>query len=366
MLRKAHQERILIILTLAFLSAGVVMVYSTSFIVAMQKFGDEYFFLRKHILYTLIGAVLFAVSSRIPYPIYKKAAYPILMLSLAMLLLVLIPGLGREAGGARRWLRMGPVTFQPSEFAKLAVVIFLAYSLEEKKEKIKSFSFGFLPNILIPGLVIALIMAEPDFGSAVTLFILVYIMNFIGGVRVRHLLGIFVLMLPALYLVVTRFSYMVNRILVFLDPWRDPTGKGWQMVQSFLAFGSGGVWGVGLGQGHQKLFYLPEAHTDFIFSVIGEELGLVGVVGVIVLYIMFLASGIKVAREAKDLHGVYLALGLTLMITLQALINMAVVLGILPPKGLPLPFISYGGSSLVASMLSVGIILNICIKGNEA
>lgn len=364
-MKRAEQDRTLVIIMLTLVSAGVVMVYSTSFVVAAQRFGDGYFFIKRHLVYTLIGTAGFIGASRLPYRLYRKAVYPVLVFSVILLLLVLIPGIGREAGGARRWLPLGLFTFQPSELAKLAVVFFLAYSLEAKKETIKGFSMGFLPNILVPGAVVALIMAEPDFGGAVTLFVLVYIMSFVGGVRLRYLLGVFVAMLPALYLVVTKFSYMTVRLLVFLDPWRDPEGKGWQMVQSFLAFGTGGLGGVGLGQGRQKLFYLPEAHTDFIFSVIGEELGLVGVGGIVALYAMFLLSGVKVARGAKDLFGTYLALGLTFMITLQALINMAVVLGMLPPKGLSLPFISYGGSSLAVSMTAVGIILNIYTTKRE-
>ncbi|MCK4739178.1 MAG: FtsW/RodA/SpoVE family cell cycle protein, partial [Deltaproteobacteria bacterium] len=209
------------------------------------------------------------------------------------------------------------------------------------------------------------IMSEPDFGTAVTLGAVVLIMNFVAGVRLSYLIGIFVAIIPVLYLVVTSFAYMTRRIMIFLDPWKDPNGAGFQTIQSYIAFGSGGIWGVGLGEGRQKLFYLPEAHTDFIFSVIGEELGLVGVGIVILLYIVFLISGLKVATKAKDLFGTYLALGLTFMICLQAVINMGVVLGILPPKGLPLPFISYGGTSLIVSMVSVGIILNIYIRSCE-
>ena len=365
-IRRTHPDRILIIIMLALTAAGVVMVYSTSFIVAMQRFGDEWFFVKKHVTFALLGAVLFIISSRVPYHLYRKLTYPILLFAAVLLILVLIPGIGRQAGGARRWLHLGGLTFQPSEFAKLAVVIFLAYSLEAKKENIKGFSLGFLPNIAIPGIIIALIIVEPDFGTAVTLFGLTCMMSFIGGVRVKHLAGLFLAMLPAFYLIVRNFSYMMDRILVFLDPWKDPEGRGWQTIQSFLAFGSGGVWGVGLGQSKQKLFYLPEAHTDFIFSIIGEELGLAGIAATIALYLIFLVTGVKISSTAKDLFGTYLALGLTFMVTLQALINMAVVLGVLPPKGMPLPFISYGGSSLVVSMIAVGIILNIYIKGNEA
>jgi cell division protein FtsW len=366
MVRVRDVDRLLIITTLFLVAAGVVMVYSTSYVLAMNRFGDEHFFVKRQLALALGGVVLFILATRVHYQIYRKFTYPILILAAILLCLIFVPGMGHEVGGARRWVEIGGFTFQPSEPAKLAVIIFLAYSLAAKKDRIGNFSTGFLPNVLIPGVIVVLIMAEPDFGTAVALGLLVCIMNFTGGVRVRYLAGLLVLSLPVLYLVVAKFGYMMNRILVFLDPWKDPEGAGFQMVQSFLAFGSGGIWGVGLGEGKQKLFYLPEAHTDFIFSVIGEELGLLGVGTVIALYILFLVSGTRAALKAKDLFGTYLALGLTFMVVLQAALNMAVVLGILPPKGLPLPFVSYGGTSLLVNMVSVGIIINIYINGNEA
>lgn len=366
MVRTREVDRLLIITTLFLVAAGVVMVYSTSYVLAMTKFGDEHFFVKRQLAFALLGVALFVLTTRVHYRIYRKLTYPILIAAALLLGLIFVPGIGHEVGGARRWVNIGGLTFQPSEPAKLAVVIFLAYSLSSKKDRLRSFSTGFLPNVLIPGIIVTLIMAEPDFGGAVTLALLVLIMTFTAGVRVSHLAGLTALAVPALYLVVTNFGYMMQRILIFLDPWKDPQGAGFQMVQSFLAFGSGGVWGVGLGEGKQKLFYLPEAHTDFIFSVIGEELGLVGVSAVIVLYLLFLVAGTKTAMKAKDLFGTYLALGLTFMVVLQAALNMAVVLGILPPKGLPLPFLSYGGTSLLVSMVSVGIIINVYINGNEA
>jgi len=361
-----NADRTLIISTFLLVASGVVMVYSTSFVVAMKKFGDEYFFVKKHVAFAIIGLVLFVVFSRIPYHLYKKLTYPILIGSVILLACLFVPGVGHKVGGATRWIRVMGITFQPSEFAKVAVIIFLAYSLEAKQGVIKSFSLGFLPNILIPGIVIAMIMVQPDFGSAVTLSLMVFILCFVGGVSALHLTGLLAMVVPALYVVVAHFGYMTQRMLTYIDPWKDPYGAGFQIIQSFLAFGSGGVWGLGLGEGRQKLFYLPEAHTDFIFSVIGEELGLIGVGVVIFLYAVFFVSGLMVALRAKDLFGTYLALGLTLLITLQAMINMAVVMGVLPSKGLPLPLISYGGSSLVMSLVAVGIILNVYIKGNEA
>jgi cell division protein FtsW len=364
--RTRDVDRLLIITTLFLVAAGVVMVYSTSYVLALNRFGDGYFFVKKQLAIALAGVAFFVIATRVHYRIYRKLTYPILILAVLLLCLIFVPGIGHEVGGARRWVNIGGFAFQPSEPAKLAVIVFLAYSLAAKKDRIRGFSTGFLPNVLIPGVIVVLIMAEPDFGTAVALGLLVFIMNFTGGVRVGYLAGLTVLSLPVLYLVVTNFGYMTRRILAFLDPWKDSDGAGFQMVQSFLAFGSGGIWGVGLGEGKQKLFYLPEAHTDFIFSVIGEELGLVGVATAIVLYILFLVGGTRAALKAKDLFGTYLALGLTFMVVLQAALNMAIVLGILPPKGLPLPFISYGGTSLMVNMFAVGIIINIYINGNEA
>lgn len=366
MIRLRDIDRLLILSTLALVAVGVVMVYSTSYIMAMKRFGDQYFFVKKHLTYAAAGLLAFVLASRVPYTFYRKMAYPALILAALFLICIFIPGLGFTAGGARRWVRLGPIAFQPSEPAKLAVIFFMAYSLAAKSEKIKDFAVGFLPNILFPGIIILLIMSEPDLGTSITLALIVLLLNFAAGVRIRHLLALGACALPFVYIVIHKFAYMMNRIMVFLDPWKDPEGKGFQMVQSFLAFGSGGLHGAGLGEGKQKLFFLPEAHTDFILSVIGEELGLIGVGAVILLYVLFLYCGIKIAVKArgKDLHACYLALGLTFMVVLQAAINMAVVMGLLPPKGLPLPFISYGGTSLVVNMAAVGIILNIYIREN--
>ncbi|MBI5237174.1 MAG: putative lipid II flippase FtsW [Deltaproteobacteria bacterium] len=365
MIRIKDLDRLLIISTLLLVVAGVVMVYSTSSIMATKRFGNQYFFVKKHLGYALAGVICLVGATRVPYGFYRKMAYPILIASAVFLICIYIPGIGFTAGGARRWVRLGPLSFQPSEPAKLAVIFFLAYSLAAKQEKIKDFSVGFLPNIIIPGVLILLIMLEPDLGTAVSLASIVVLLNFTAGVRLRHLLALVLCAVPFIYVVVHKFSYMMTRIMIYLDPWKDPEGKGFQMVQSFLAFGSGGVNGVGLGEGKQKLFYLPEAHTDFILSVIGEELGLIGVGFVILFYAAFFYCGVKIALKARDLHGTYLALGLTFMVVLQAGINMAVVLGLLPPKGLPLPFISYGGTSLVVNMIAVGVILNVYISSNE-
>lgn len=360
-------DRLLIITTFILVAVGVVMIYSTSSIMAVKRFGSEYFFVKKHVVYFAVGLAALLAAIKIPYRFYFKAAYPVLAISAIALICIYIPGLGVKVGGAKRWVRLGPLTFQPSEPARLAVVMFLAYSLASKGGRIRQFSTGLLPNLVMPGIIAGLILLEPDFGTAATIAALVFILTFLAGARFfKHLLPLAVSGGVIGYAVVHHFSYMMNRIAVFLDPWKDPAGAGFQIVQSLIAFGSGGIYGVGLGQGKQKLFYLPEAHTDFILSVIGEEFGFIGVGGVMALYAAFLYCGVSIALKAKDMHAKYLAFGLTLMITLQAVINMAVVLGLVPTKGLTLPFISYGGTSLVVNMVAVGILLNIWTTENRA
>ncbi len=364
-LKAAYSDRVIMLSTLLLIAMGLLMVYSTSNVFAISKHGDEFFFLKKQVFFFILGLGAFYVAMKVDYKIYRKAAYPLLILSMIMLTLIFVSGIGIKAGGSRRWIDLGLMTFQPSEAAKVSVVIFLAYALSSKQERIKEFTAGFLPLMLIPGIIIGLILIEPDLGTAVTLSAIVMIMAFIAGVRLRYILGVTAIGSSLLYILITTVPYMSKRVEIFLNPWKDPSGSGFQMIQSFLAFGNGGVFGVGLGAGRQKLFYLPEAHTDFILSVIGEELGLIGVGAVIVLYVLFLIAGTSVALRAKDLFGTYLALGLTFLVVLQAATNMAVVMGVLPPKGLALPFISYGGSSLLMNMIAAGILLSIYTKSNE-
>ncbi|MBI5561845.1 MAG: putative lipid II flippase FtsW [Deltaproteobacteria bacterium] len=358
---------ILISSTMFLMVAGIVMVYSTSYVYAFTRFGDGQVFFRKHLLWALIGLGAFAAGARLPYCWYRRLAYPCLVLAALLLMAVSLPHVGFTAGVARRWVRLGPLTFQPSEAAKLSVVIFLAYRLAAKGERIKEFAFGLLPNLVFSGVIVFLIMREPDLGSSVFVACLVVVMCVIAGARLWHLAAVAAAAAPLVwFFVVRKHEYMLGRLSAFMDPWGNAAGKGFQLIQSFIAFGSGGVTGVGLGDGKQKLLYLPEAHTDFIFSVIGEEFGLVGVGVIIALYLAILYCGVKTALAAKDSHGRYLAAGLTFMIAAQAAANMGVVLGVLPPKGLPLPFLSYGGSSLAVNMFAAGVLLNIWMKGSEA
>jgi cell division protein FtsW len=258
-----------------------------------------------------------------------------------------------------RWLKIQSFSFQPSEFAKLGLIIFLAYFLTKKEEKIRSFSFGFLPTVVLSGIVIALVAKEPDFGAALFLTVMVFLLLFVSGARLIYVAGAFLLIAPVAYYFLMNTAYRYKRLMSFIRPWEDSTGTSFQIIQSFLSFGSGGLFGLGLGEGRQKLFFLPAPHTDFIFSIIGEELGLVGAIIVVVLFFILTLRGVQIGLSLEDRFGAYLALGITLMISLQAVINMGVVLGLLPTKGLTLPLISYGGTSLVANLLGVGILLHL-------
>jgi cell division protein FtsW len=342
---------------------GIVMVYSASSALAMKKFGSDYFFLKKQALFALIGICALAAGRHVPYRLYRPLAYPLLAIALALLAAVLISPWGVTAGGSSRWLGLGPLRFQPSEFARFALIVYLAYSLEKKADRIKEFSIGFVPHVAVLGLVAALVLKQPDFGSAAILAVLTWMMMFVGGVRLLYLGSSCLLLALAGAYFISMAGYRMRRLLSFLDPWQYSADAGYQIVHSLMAFGAGGWWGAGIGNGYQKLFYLPEPHTDFIFSVIGEELGMVGVLVIILLYLMIIWKGIRIARQAPDLFGGYLAIGLTAALGLQICINMGVTLGLLPTKGLTLPFLSYGGTSLVLNMAVTGILMNVAAAG---
>ncbi|MCX5695549.1 MAG: putative peptidoglycan glycosyltransferase FtsW [Candidatus Omnitrophica bacterium] len=319
---------------------GVVMIYSSSSIYAWERYKDGFFFLKRHLIFMLIGALLTFFFMSIDYHKLKAYARPLLIISIILLVLVLIPGLGREVSGARRWFRFKFISFQPSELANLAIIIYVADFISRKGNLIKTFFKGFLPPMCALGLCAVLIIVQPDLGSTIAIGAVVLAMLFVAGVRPVYILSLILCSLPALYF-----------------------GSGFQIIQSQVALGSGGIFGVGLGHSKQKLFYLPAAHTDFIFSIIGEELGLLGTIGVIILFIIFIQQGIKVIKNTPDKFGYFLALGLVTMIAFRAVINIGVSCGVLPTKGLPLPFISYGGSSFIFDMVSVGILVNIARTG---
>jgi len=358
-LKKTHFDLWLLILTIVLVSCGVTMVYSSSATLAHERFGDSYYYLKRMLIFAALGFVFMAAAIRIPYRIYSKLAYPILFVSLALVILVFVPGIGRTIGGARRWINLGLFTFQPSEFAKVAMIFFLAYSLQKKEGRIRSFGVGIVPHLIIMTVVAGAILAQRDFGSAAMVAAVTWFMLFAAGARLVYLFGVFAFILPVAYFFLSGEGYRRRRLLAFINPWDDQYGAGFQIIQSFVAFNEGGWFGRGLGQGQQKLFYLPEAHTDFIFSVLGEELGLVGVIFVIGLFALFCYRGLSIALHAPDLYGRYVAIGFTLLICMSAVFNIGVVMGVLPTKGMTLPFISYGGSSLVVSLFIVGILLNV-------
>jgi cell division protein FtsW len=358
--RQPMQYDIALLFPVLFLvGVGIVMVYSASSALALKKFGTSYYFLKKQTVFALLGIVVMVVSCHIPYRLFRSLTYPMLILAIMFLAVILFSGFGYSAGGAKRWFRIAGFTFQPSEFARFALVIYLAYSMSRKIDRIKEFNVGFLPHVLVLALFAVLIILQPDFGSVAIFGAITWIMLFVGGVRITYLLGSMVLVLPAAYYMMTGADYRIGRIMSFMNPWQYSGDKGYQVIHSLLAFGTGGIWGAGIGKGYQKLFYLPEPHTDFIFSVIGEELGLLGVLIILGLYIVILWRGISIARNSSDAFGSFVAVGLTSAMGLQICVNMGVALGLLPTKGLTLPFLSYGGTSLLMNMASIGVLMNI-------
>ncbi len=338
---------------------GVAMVYSASCEIAVRQFGNEYYFFEKQLIYAGMGVSAMLILSFVPYRIYRPLAYFFLVSALVLLCLLLFTGAGCTAGGATRWIRIGGLSFQPTEFAKMAFIIFMAYSLAKKQERVEELDIGFLPHVIVLCILSVLILLQPDFGSIALMWLLAWVIMYAGRVRTAHLASAFLAVMPAAVFLVAGSEYRLKRFLAFLDPWSCPMDEGYQIIHSLMAFGSGGVLGKGFGQGYQKLFYLPAPHTDFIFSVIGEEGGCIWIFIVIFLYLIILWRGIEIARERTDFFGSLLALGITVSIALQAAVNMGVSLSLLPTKGLTLPFLSYGGTSLLINMMLVGILINI-------
>lgn len=316
--------------TIVLICIGMIMIYSASSIYAWERHKDGFFFLKRHVSFVLIGAVLAFLAMSVDYRRFRRYARPLLLISLLLLLLVLIPGIGREVSGARRWFRFKFLSFQPSELANIAVIMYLADFIARRGSMIKSFWRGFLPPMLVSGAVLCLILLQPDLGTVIALGAVVFLMLFISGVKVPYLFSLVLLSLPAFSFLIFSVPYRRLRILAFLNPWSDPRGSGFQIIQSQIALGSGGIFGTGLGHSRQKLFYLPAAHTDFIFSIIGEELGLLGTMAVIVLFIIFIQQCLKILKNTQDKFGYFLALGLILMICLKAVINIGVSCGLLP------------------------------------
>lgn len=347
------------VVTAILIAVGTIMVYSSSAIYAYEKMGDSLFYLKRHLLFLLMGAVGCLIMMSLDYRLLRRHSRLIIAFTLILLALVLIPALGFEAGGARRWFKIANLSFQPSEMAKLGLIIYLADFLTRKEPNINNPVQTLIPLVIVAGAAMGLILLQPDLGTVIVIALITLILLFSAMIRWSYIFGFFALSLPVMYFLVYRVPYRWRRVVTFLNPWVDPKGTGFQIIQSFLAFGSGGLLGVGLGMSKQKLFYLPEAHTDFIFSIIAEELGLVGTVSIILLFIVLIWQGMRAVFKIEDSFGRYLALGIISMVGLEVIINIGVTIGALPTKGLPLPFISYGGTALLIHLLSLGLLFNI-------
>jgi cell division protein FtsW len=358
MARKLKSDKLLFTATLLLVCTGIVMVYSASAVMAMQRFQNPYLFLVKQVAWALIGLAALPIVMRVDYRNYRQPAVIWTALGVAGLALVAVLFAPR-VNGATRWIGLGPLGIQPSELAKIAVILFMAALLERRMERIDEVGYSLLPIGIVLGGVVGLVLAEPDLGTAACIVMIAAMMVFAAGISYRYLIGLMLAGVPAVYFLIATSDYRMRRVTAFLDPWADPLGDGWQMIQSMIAVGTGGVFGRGLMGGVQKLFYLPEPHNDFIYSVIGEELGLIGTTLVLACFCVIAWRGMRTAVRAPDRFGAFLAIGLTTMVAFQAFFNISVVLGLLPPKGIPLPFVSAGGSSLLINLMGMGILLNV-------
>lgn len=352
-------DQVLLFVTITLALVGLVMMFSASAVVAGKKFDDSWYYLKRQLVWLTVGFLLLHAASRIDYIWWKRLSWPLLGIVMVLLAMVLLPSITGLINGARRWLPLGPISVQPAEMAKLIVVMYLAAYLARKEEQLQDFATGPLPPLLVIGMISAMILKEPDLGTVVVVGFVTGALLFVAGARLSHLsMMALCAILIGLALILTS-DYRLPRLLTFLDPSKDRLNAGHQITQSFLAFGSGGLFGVGLGEGKQKLLFLPEPHTDFVLALVGEELGFVGTCIIILLFVVFVIRGFQISTRARSPFGRYLGVGITTLIGIQALINACVVTGLLPTKGLTLPFVSYGGSSLVVSLTAVGILLNI-------
>jgi cell division protein FtsW len=356
---RSRPDVALLIVTGLLLGIGIVMVFSASSAIAYTQFHDATYYLKRELLWAALGIAALVLGMRLDYTKLRPAAGWLFALSLALLAFVLVPRFGLIEGGARRWLGFGPLTFEPSELAKLALVLFLANVFSRRAEGAASFVRAGFPAFAAAGACFALVMRQPDLGTASLYLLTAFVMLFAAGAPLLQLALEAAIALPAVVAFIYSSTYRRDRFLAFLNPWKDPQGTGYHIIQSLYALGSGGLMGLGLGQSRQKFGYLPAQHTDFIFSIIGEELGFVGTAALVLLFLVFAYRGIRIALRAQDRFGFYLAIGVTTSIALQAAINVAVVTASWPVTGVPLPFISYGGTSLVITLFSVGLLASV-------
>ncbi len=358
MARQLQSDKILFGSVVVLVLFGTLMVFSASAVMASERYGSSYYFFFRQLAWAGLGLGLMVAAMNFDY---RKLANPLVVFpALGVQLMLLVVVLFRTpTHNAHRWMNLGPVGFQPSEFSKLALVVFLAYFLELRRNEINDWKHTLAPIGLVVGVIVALVVKEPDFGTALAIVLVAAAMLYSSGLRLAYFAYGALAALPVIYLLIFHVGYRHKRILAFLDPYADPLGAGFQIIQSTIAVGTGGIDGVGLMEGRQKLFYLPEPHSDFIFAVIGEELGFIGSVAVLALFGVILWRGLRAAANCPDEFGRLLAIGLTVLVVGQALVNISVVLGLLPTKGIPLPLVSYGGSSLLANLLALGVLLNI-------
>ena len=353
MARKLKSDKVLFTATLLLISLSIVMVYSASAVVTMERYGRPSIFLVKQAMWAVLGLGMLGLVMRIDYRTYREPVF--IWTSLVIVLVALVAVLFMPpVNNARRWFGIAGIGVQPSELSKLAAIFFIAALLERRMNRINELGYALAPIGLLVGSLFGLIMLEPDFGTSMSLVLIAFVMVFAAGLNYRSIAGAALVALPAMYILVMGTAYRRRRMLTFLNPWEDPLGDGFQIIQSLIAIGTSGMWGKGLMNGVQKLFYLPEPHTDFIYSVIAEELGLVGATAVLLCFCAVTWRGLRVSLRAPDTFGALLALGVTTMIAVQAFINISVVLGLMPTKGIPLPFVSFGGSSLLINLVGMG------------
>ncbi len=358
MARKLKSDRVLFTATLLLVCASIVMVYSASALVALERFQQPYLFVTKQALWAVLGLAVLAITMRVDYRTYRNEKFVWALLALVAVMLVGVL-FSRPVNGTRRWVAVAGFGVQPSELAKIGCVLFTALILEKRRHRIDDLAYSLLPIAIVVGGLVGLILLQPDFGTAMSLLLVVAMMVFAAGLPYRYFIGSVLCALPVIYIVLMSASYRRRRLMAFWDPWADPLGDGFQIIQSLIAVGTGGIFGRGLMAGVQKLFYLPEPHTDFIFAVVGEELGIIGATGILICFCVIAWRGFRISMRAEDTFGSFVALGLTTMIAVQAFVNMSVVLGLMPTKGIPLPLMSFGGSSLLMNLLGMGVLLNI-------
>lgn len=359
MKRLAPLDPIMLTCVLAMLAASLLMVASASMSISAVRYGSPYRIIGHWAVYVPVGIILMWVVSCIEVDWWRAMIMPLLGIALLLMLLVLIPGLGSSINGARRWFSLFGLTLQPVEFLKPVIVLYMAYYMAAFPDRMKSFGNGLGPMLVVLGAAVLLLLLQPDFGSSALLVALSFCMWFVGGVRLRHLFLILVCVLPVGVVVMLAEPYRVKRFLSFADPWADPLGSGYQLLQSMVAFGVGGVHGVGLGQGVQKLFYLPEPFTDFISAVIGEELGMPGMFGLILLFGLILMRGMQLARKVSDGFQRLVVVGCVTLLATTFFINLGAAMGVMPTKGMPMPLMSYGGSALFGSCILLGLIFSV-------